>query len=92
MNPVTVAQIKLVVALLLDTADFFVGRIPGFGVAFDAVLTAIGFALFGWKGLTQLWEMVDLTEQIDGFVPTLTLMALIELRQAHAKAKRDLAD
>ena len=41
--------------------------------------------MFGWKGLFQLWEMIDVTDQIDGFVPTLTLLALMELRETEKK-------
>lgn len=79
------AQVKLAVAVVLDIADFFIGRIVGFGTGFDVVLTAVGFAMFGWKGLAQIWEVVEVTDQVDGFVPTLTLIALAELRQAKAK-------
>lgn len=77
---VKLAVAKLVVAVLLDVADFTVGRIVGFGTGFDIVLAGAGFALFGWKGLIQLWEVAEPTDQIDGFVPTLTLVALANLR------------
>lgn len=80
------AKVKLVIAVVLDLLDFLIGRIIGFGTGFDVVLTAVGFALFGWKGLAQAWEVVDVTDQIDGFVPTLTLIALAELRQAKKRA------
>lgn len=73
---------KLVAAVVLDVADFTVGRIIGFGTGFDVVLTGIAFAMFGWKGLIQIWEVAEPTDQIDGFVPTLTLLALAELRAA----------
>ena len=77
-----VAIAKLVAAIVLDIADFTVGRIVGFGTGFDVVLAGLGFALFGWKGLVQLWEVAEPTDQIDGFVPTLTLVALANLRAA----------
>ena len=80
-----VAYAKLAAAVALDIADFFIGRIIGFGTGFDLVLAAAGFLLFGWRGLVQLWEVADPTDQIDGFVPTLTLVALAELR----RVKRD---
>lgn len=79
---VRAAQIKLVIAIIIDIADFFIGRVPGFGTGFDVVATAIAFAMFGWKGLAYAWEVIDLTDQVDGFVPTLTLIALAHLRQA----------
>ena len=73
---------KLAAAILLDLADMVIGRIIGFGTGFDILLAGAGFLLFGWKGLIQLWEVADPTDQIDGFVPTLTLVALAELRAA----------
>ena len=73
---------KLGVAIALDLADMVIGRIIGFGTGFDVVLAGAGFLLFGWKGLIQLWEVADPSDQIDGFVPTLTLIALAELRAA----------
>lgn len=79
---VRAAKVKLAISVILDVADFLIGRVIGFGTGFDIVLTAIGFAMFGWKGLAQAWEVVDVTDQIDGFVPTLTLLALAELREA----------
>lgn len=83
-----VAIAKLVAAVLLDVADFTVGRIIGFGTGFDIVLAGIGFAMFGWKGLVQLWEVADPSDQIDGFVPTLTLVALANLRAVRAQKRR----
>lgn len=74
------AYLKLVVAIILDLADAFIGRLIGFGTVFDLALTVVAFLMFGPKGLLQLWELVEPTDQIDGFVPTLTLLALAELR------------
>lgn len=82
------AYAKLVIAILLDIVDFTLGRIPGAGTLGDLALAAIAFALFGWKGLIQLWEVADPTDQIDGFVPTLTLLALAELREAKAREQK----
>ncbi len=77
---------KLIAAIILDIADFTVGRILGFGTAMDMVLVLFSFARFGWKGLIQIWEVVELSDQIDGFVPTLTLLALMELRDEKKNA------
>jgi len=85
MTTVRGAQIKLAIALVFDIADFIGGWIPGFGTAFDALLTVVAVVLFGWKGLFQLWEVASFPlgfDAIDGFVPTLTLIALAELREA----------
>ncbi len=85
MSSSRTALVKLVVAVILDVADFFIGRIIGFGSLFDVFLTVAGVAMFGWKGLAQLWEVAEVTDQIDGFVPTLTLLALAEWRAAKAR-------
>ncbi|MGV6801950.1 MAG: hypothetical protein ACWA5L_08530 [bacterium] len=74
------AYIKLIIAIILDIADFTLGRIMGIGTALDVLFAFIGYLMFGPKGLIQLWEVVDLSDQADGFVPTLTLIALAELR------------
>lgn len=75
-----VAIAKLVFAVVLDLLDFTIGRIIGFGTGFDFVLAGVGFMMFGWTGLIQLWEVADPSDQIDGFVPTLTFVAIANLR------------
>ncbi len=70
---------KLVIAVILDVLDFTIGRIPGFELAFDAVLGVVAVALWGWAGLFAFWEIADPTGQIDGFAPTLTLIALSQM-------------
>lgn len=85
----TNAQWKLVAAIILDVLDFTIGRIIGFGTGFDILLAMAGVLLFGWKGLFQLWEMIDVTDQVDGFVPTLTLLALAELREEKRKTEEE---
>lgn len=85
------AYLKLGIALLLDIIDFTIGRILGFGTVMDVVFVLVGFVMFGWKGLFQLWEVLEVSDQVDGFVPTLTLIALTELRedkQEKTKQKR----
>jgi hypothetical protein len=73
--------IKFAIAVMVDLVDFTIGRflfvIPFGG---EIVGTAIGVALFGWKGLFYLLEAIDPTEQIDGFIPTCTLIALAARR------------
>lgn len=70
---------KLVIAVLLDALDFTVGRIPGFEIGFDLVLGLAAVALWGWPGLFAFWELADPTGQIDGFAPTMTLIALSQM-------------
>ncbi len=76
MNPQVA---KLIVAIVLDVLDFTIGRIPGFEFAFDIILGVAAVALWGWPGLIAFWEVGDPTGQIDGFVPTLTMIALSQM-------------
>ncbi len=85
---------KLLIAVVLDLADFTIGRlgiiIPGFELGFDAVLGVVAVALWGWPGLIAFWEIADPTGQADAFVPTLTLIALSQMGKG--KSKRPQAD
>jgi hypothetical protein len=78
---------KLVVAIVLDILDFTVGRIPGFELVFDAILGVTAVILWGWPGLIAFWELADPTGQVDGFVPTMTLIALSQMGKG-GKSKR----
>ncbi|MGV6819512.1 MAG: hypothetical protein ACWA5T_03330 [Parvularcula sp.] len=73
---VTIWRIKFLIAIALDIVDFTAGRLFGIGIVSNFVLTIAGVGLFGWRGLIHLWEFIDPTHQIDGFVPTLSLIAL----------------
>ena len=79
---------KLVIAIVLDILDFTVGRIPGFEIFVDAALGVAAIALFGWTGVFAFWELADPTGQIDGFVPTLTLIAISQMRNGKNKTPR----
>jgi hypothetical protein len=74
-----IAMAKLVVAVILDILDFTIGRIPGFELVFDVALGLAAVAMWGWPGLIAFWEIADPTGQVDGFVPTLTLIALSQM-------------
>ena len=77
--------VKLIIAVILDVLDFTVGRIPGFELAFDILLGVVAVVMFGWPGLFAFWETADLSGQADGFVPTLTIIALTQMRRAKKK-------
>lgn len=68
---------KFFISILIDGFDFFLGRIPGLGTIWDLVQTYVAYCLWGPAGLAAIWEMVDLTDQIDGFVPSVTLAGLL---------------
>jgi hypothetical protein len=68
--------LKLAFSVVIDVLDFTLGRIPVFGTVTDGVGTLVLFLLWGPAGLVNAWEVVDVTDQIDGFIPTATLIAL----------------
>lgn len=68
---------KFAVCLGFDLFDFTVGRLMlGVSVFGELATAAVLFVLWGPKGLLALWELIDVTEQFDGFVPTSTLIAI----------------
>lgn len=69
--------LKLIICILVDAFDMTIGRLL-FPVPFagEIVGAVVASAMFGWKGMLYLFEMIDPTEQLDGFVPTATLIAL----------------
>ena len=78
---------KLVVAIVLDILDFTVGRVAGFGSVFDAIMGVTAVILWGWPGLFAFWELVDPTDQADGFVPTMTLIALSQMGKGKRRSE-----
>ncbi|MEQ8177810.1 MAG: hypothetical protein RIC52_15675 [Amphiplicatus sp.] len=84
------AYAKLAVAVVLDILDFTIGRIPGFEIVFDAILGVAAVAMWGWAGLFAFWELADPTGQADGFVPTMTLIALSQLGRAKKSARDEI--
>jgi hypothetical protein len=67
---------RLALSVVIDVADFTFGRIPVVGTLNDGIGTAVLFALWGPTGLVNAWELIDITDQVDGFIPTATLIAL----------------
>jgi hypothetical protein len=68
--------VRLGLCVLIDLADFTAGRLLGFVPFEELPITAILVLLFGWKGFFALGELADLTEQIDAFIPSATMIAL----------------
>jgi hypothetical protein len=76
---------KLAIAVLLDILDFTLGRILGAGTVIDIIFAGIAFVLWGPVGLIALWETLDVTDQGDGFVPTMTLIAISQIGKSRKK-------
>jgi len=81
---------KLIVALILDIIDFLLPPIPGLELAFDIVSGIAAVAMFGWAGLFAFWETADPTSIVDGFVPTLTMIALSQMGKGGKKRNNDI--
>ena len=82
--------IKLIIAIVLDLLDFTVGRLPGIELPFDIFLGLCALALWGWPGVVAFWEIIDPTGQVDAFVPTMTLIALSQMRRTKKTAHPDI--
>jgi hypothetical protein len=68
--------LRLAFSIVIDLFDFTLGRIPIFGAVTEGVGTVVLMAMWGPAGLANLWELFDITENIDAFIPTATLVAL----------------
>lgn len=86
--------LRLAVSVAIDVADFTLGRVPVVGSVGEGLGTAVLFVLWGWPGLVYLGELADPTDQLDGFLPTATLIALyVGVKQGYlfaAAARGDL--
>jgi hypothetical protein len=73
---------KFTFCVAADLFDMTVGRIMlGVGTFGDVGNALVMFLLWGPLGLLSIWEAADVTEQLDGFIPTNTIIAWI----AHKK-------
>ena len=67
----------MMISILFDIADFFIGRIPIFGTIIDILGTWLSYYFWGRKGLFAGVEIIDISDQIDGFIPSLTIIGLL---------------
>lgn len=69
---------KFFICIMVDLFDFTIGRLL-FAVPFagEAIGVGIGYALFGKIAFAYAVEILDPTEQLDGFIPTATIIALM---------------
>jgi hypothetical protein len=68
--------IRLGLSIAIDLIDLTLGRIPILGTAYEGVSSIALFFLWGPAGLANLWEVADITDQFDAFIPTATLIGL----------------
>jgi hypothetical protein len=72
---------KLLLSITFDVTDFFIGRIPVWGTVFDILGGLFAIALWGKLGSLQFAEIIDITDQIDAFIPTVTIAGIITILQ-----------
>jgi len=70
-------QLKFMIAVIWDILDFTIFRIPGFGTITDIVSIPLAIFLWGNAGVISAWEVFEPTDQLDAFVPTLTLIGVL---------------
>lgn len=84
--------IRLALSVAIDLADFTMGRVPVVGSVGEGAGAVLLFVLWGWPGLIYLGELADPTDQLDGFLPTATLIALsIGVKQGYLFGDRTKA-
>jgi hypothetical protein len=76
---------KFLIAVVFDTIDFSLGRIPILGTVVDIVGTALSLWLWGPIGLIAGWEIGDFTDQVDGFVPSVTILGIVKFIEDKVK-------
>lgn len=69
--------LKFTICIFVDLFDFTIGRLLfAIPLAGEFIGFSVALALFGKPAFFYLFEILDPTEQLDGFVPTATLIAL----------------
>lgn len=74
---------KMVISVIVDLIDFFM-FIPGVNIVFDVIAGFVSRALWGDIGFLAFWEAFPTPPMIDGLVPTLTIIGLLD-RSLHKK-------
>lgn len=85
-------QMVLGICLAVDAIDLVVGSVLGLGAVADVLQTVVAVWLFGFVGLVSLWELAVPIDVLDGFAPTLTILALTQLpRRRRANRPRSIS-
>ncbi|MEO1316742.1 MAG: hypothetical protein AAFW01_09165 [Pseudomonadota bacterium] len=81
---------KLFLCILYDLFDFTVGRVM-FATPFAGELLGcfVGYLMFGPRAFYYALEAIDPTEQIDGFIPTASLIAFAARKDAQKAEEID---
>lgn len=68
--------IRLAICIVIDLLDFTLGRALFLVPVEEVPIAALMVLIFGLPGIAYLAEIAELTEQVDAFIPTATLIAL----------------
>jgi hypothetical protein len=67
-------KLKMGLSVMIDGVDMVLGLIPGVGHAGEIVGIGFAMALWGWRGGLYGFELVDVTNVIDGLMPTASII------------------
>ena len=68
---------RFLIAIIWDILDLTIGRVPIFGSFFDFCGGVLAIILWGYEGILAFWELMDVTDQVDSFFPTTTIIGII---------------
>ena len=69
--------IKFTIAIIWDLLDLTIFRLPIFWSFIDLIGGFLAIFLWGPEGILAFWEIIDVTDQADAFIPTLTMIGVI---------------
>ncbi len=75
--------LKMMVSIGFDTIDFIMP--PGIGTIYDAIAGIVAMGLWGAKGAGAFWEIIEVTDRIDGFIPSLTIIGILSIAEIKDK-------
>lgn len=77
---------KFTFCVAFDLFDMTFGRaLVGVSIFTDLANALVMFLLWGPLGLLASWEAVEITEQIDGFIPTNTIVGWIAYKRSQRR-------
>ena len=71
--------IKLGISVIWDIFDLTFGRIPVVGTLIDMIGGFLAMVLWGKLGVFAFGELIDVTDQLDTYVPSLTIIGMISV-------------
>jgi hypothetical protein len=80
MGDIVMKFLLLGLSMGLDLFDLLVGWVLGFGILVDLGCGLISAAMWGKKGWLALLEVLDITEVVDMWIPTCTIIAVTSMK------------